>query len=215
MSAVVEMVERARLVAVIRLPDLSGAADLTRALLAGGVTVLEFTLTNRDAITVIRDLRHALPEFDRGEAAIGAGSVTTIDGLNQVIDAGAQFVVSPIMDPALIARARAAGIVSMPGAYTPTEIFSAHQHGAEFVKVFPIRALGAAYLKDVLAPLPDLRLIAVGGVDLDNMAGYLSSGAVAVGVGGNLFDTAAIAAGDWEAVARRARAYADRAAGRA
>src|SRR5688572_3220728 len=164
---VLSTISKSRLVAIIRLPDLQHAAGLVRALLAGGVNALEFTLTNRDSIDVIKTLKAEIPEFARGEAVIGAGTVLTLDDLRAVLDAGAQFVVSPMLNPDLIKGCKEAGVPVMPGAYTPTEIVAAWNYGADVVKVFPARALGPSYIKDVLAALPHLRLMPTGGIDLN------------------------------------------------
>ncbi len=207
MSSTLDIILDARLVAIIRLPDLRYADALVRALLAGGVRALEFTLTNRDSINVIRDMKTNHPEFANGSAVIGAGTVITLDDLQAVLDVGAQFIVSPHTDPAVITACKDAHIPVMPGAYTPTEIMTAWQSGADVVKVFPSRALGPAYFKDVLSALPHLRLMPTGGVDLDNIAAYLASGAVAVGMGGNLVNTHTVMAQDWATMTQTAQTY--------
>jgi len=207
MKTVLDVMAETRLVAIIRLPDLQHAADLVRALLAGGVNALEFTLTNRDSIDVIKTLKAQMPEFGRGEAVIGAGTVVTMDDLRSVLDAGAQFIVSPTLNPELIKACKEAGVAVMPGAYTPTEILAAWNYGADIVKVFPSRSLGPAFIKDVLAALPHLRLMPTGGIDLGNIGAYMASGVVAVGVGGNLIDAKVIAAQDWATVTQTATAY--------
>lgn len=204
---VLSTISKTRIVAIIRLPDLRQAAGLTRALLAGGINALEFTLTNRDSIDVIRTLKAEIPEFAQGEAVIGAGTVMTVEDLRAVLDAGAQFVVSPMLNPDLIKGCNEAGVPVMPGAYTPTEIVAAWNYGADVVKVFPARSLGPSYIKDVLNALPHLRLMPTGGIDQNNLAAYLASGVAAVGVGGNLVDAKVIAAQDWEAITQTASNY--------
>jgi 2-dehydro-3-deoxyphosphogluconate aldolase / (4S)-4-hydroxy-2-oxoglutarate aldolase len=206
-TRVLKTIEETRLVAIIRLPDLQYAAGLVRALLAGGVNALEFTLTNRDSIDVIQTLKSEIPEFAHGEAVIGAGTVLTMDDLRAVLDAGAQFIVSPTLNPELIKACNEAGVPVMPGAYTPTEIVAAWNYGADIVKVFPARALGPSYIKDVLNALPHLRLMPTGGIDQSNLAAYLASGVAGVGIGGNLIDAKVIAAQDWAAVTQTASSY--------
>ncbi len=207
MHPVVEFIQQRRVVAVIRLPDLSIAPELTQALIAGGITALEFTLTNRDSIDVIRRLKETLPAFTEGQAVIGAGTVTTAEDARACLAAGAQFVVSPTTKLAVIDVCKTAGVPIMPGAFTPTEIEAAWEAGADVVKVFPANTLGPGYIKAVLAPLPHIRLMPTGGIDLNNMAAYFKSGVVAVGVGGNLLDSAAIAAGDWGKITATAAEY--------
>ena len=137
---------------------------------------------------------------------VGAGTVITGAQLDLAIGAGAEFIVTPNCNPAIIRKAKAAGLVTMPGAFTPTEMMTAHEAGADYVKVFPVRALGAAYVKDVLASLRHLKLIAVGGVSPDNAADYLRAGCVGVGANGALGNREWIAAGEYGKIADVARA---------
>jgi 2-dehydro-3-deoxyphosphogluconate aldolase / (4S)-4-hydroxy-2-oxoglutarate aldolase len=207
-SHVLELILHTRLVAIIRLDDLSQAVQLSKALLAGGVTAQEFTLSNPQALNALSEVKAALSEFSSGQAAIGLGSVRNVDEAHAAIKAGAQFVVTPITKLAVIEVCKQADIPVMPGAFTPTEIATAYEAGADVVKVFPARALGPNFIKDVLAPMPYLKLMPTGGVDLENMANFFKAGAVSVGVGGNLLDKKAIEAGDWEKVSRIAAQYA-------
>jgi 2-dehydro-3-deoxyphosphogluconate aldolase / (4S)-4-hydroxy-2-oxoglutarate aldolase len=206
---VLELIAKTRLVAIIRLDDLSQAAQLSKALLAGGVIAQEFTLSNPQALDAMSEVKAALSEFSNGQAIIGLGSVRTVDEAHAAIKAGAQFVVTPVTKLDVIEVCKNAGVPVMPGAFTPTEIAAAHEAGADVVKVFPARTLGPSYIKDVLAPMPYLKLMPTGGVDLENMASFFRAGAVSVGVGGNLLDKKAIEAGDWEQVSSIARQYAE------
>jgi 2-dehydro-3-deoxyphosphogluconate aldolase/(4S)-4-hydroxy-2-oxoglutarate aldolase len=190
-----------RLVAIVRLGDGAALLEVAAALVEGGITTLEFTLTTPGAITAIERCRARF-----GETVVGAGTVLDADGARRCLAAGAQFLVSPGFDPDVIAVARAGGALAMPGAMTPTEILAAWRAGADVVKVFPARALGPRYIADVLAPLPDVPLMPTGGVDATNAADYLRAGAVAVAVGGNLVDPATVARADWAALVARARA---------
>ena len=208
-SNVLEIVSKTRLVAIIRLDDLSQAVKLSKAFLAGGIVAQEFTLSNPKALDVLAEVKAALPEFSNGQATIGLGSVRNIDEAHAAIKAGAQFVVTPITKLEVIEVCKKAGVPIMPGAFTPTEIATAHDAGADVVKVFPARTLGAGYIKDVLAPMPYLKLMPTGGVDLENMASFFKAGAVSVGVGGNLLDKKAIETGDWEKVSAIAKQYAE------
>lgn len=199
-----DLLERAlagKIVAIVRLRDGSNMADIAAALIEGGIRALEFTLTTPGAVEAIAACR---ARFGDG-ALIGAGTVMDAQGARSCLQAGAQFLVSPHLDPSLIAAAHEAGALAMPGALTPGEIVAAWRAGADVVKVFPIRAFGPAYIKDLLAPLPDIPLMPTGGVDESNAAAYIRAGAVGVAVGGKLFDPAAVAARDWQAITARAR----------
>ena len=204
---VLEVIRANHIIAIVRLNDLSTAIDLTHALLDGGIRALEFTLSNPDAITALTEVKAAVPEFDRGKAVIGIGTVLNAEQARASIEAGAQFIVSPTMNPATIEVCKQKNIAAMPGAFTPTEILSAWEAGASAVKVFPARSVGPSYLKDVREPLPFLRLIPTGGIDRDDIKEYLKNGAFAVGVGGNLIDKSLIAARDWAALTDRAQAF--------
>lgn len=196
-----------KIVAIVRLADLSQAVALSRALLAGGITALEFTLTNSEALKAVAEVRAALPEFEAGKAVIGAGTVLNAEAARASIEAGAQFIVAPSTNFGTIELCNKMGVAVMPGALTPTEIVAAWEAGASAVKVFPARAFGPAYIKDLREPLPHLKLMPTGGVNLDNAAEYIKNGAVAVGVGGNLIDKQLVAAHDWATIQSKAAAY--------
>jgi 2-dehydro-3-deoxyphosphogluconate aldolase/(4S)-4-hydroxy-2-oxoglutarate aldolase len=199
-----------RIVAIIRLSDLSIADELTAALLDGGIRAIEFTLTNRDALSVVRRQRQHLDPFKRGDALLGIGSVRSLSDAQQAIDAGAQFIVAPVLQIPVVDTCKRQSVCVIPGAYTPTEIVAAVDAGADLVKVFPARQLGPRYIQDVLAPLPDLRLVPTGGIDLTNLCDYLQAGAAAVGIGGQFLDPAALKARNWSAITDSARQYVTR-----
>lgn len=200
-----------RLVAIIRLDNLAAAVQLSRSLLAAGVVAQEFTLTNPRALQAVAQVLRELPEFSNGEATIGVGSVRTQAQTQAAIDAGAQFIVSPIFQPEVIAGCVQRSVPVMSGAMTPTEIASAWQAGASVVKVFPVRSLGPTYISDVLAPMPELKLMPTGGVGLGNMQHYFDSGACAVGIGSNLFEMSALRLAHWDRIAEVAAEFAQRA----
>lgn len=206
-EATLQTIQRGKVVAIVRLPDLADAIELSRALISGGITALEFTLTNSEALNALRAVKAALPEFERGEAVVGAGTVLTPDQVRASVAAGAQFIVAPTTNFAAIAAARELDVPIMPGAYTPTEILSAWEAGASVVKVFPARALGPNFIKDVREPLPFLKLMPTGGIGVDNVAAYLQAGAFGVGVGGNLVDKKLVATRDWAALHAKAKAF--------
>ncbi len=153
-----QLIERTRIVAIVRLNDLSQAIAISRALAEGGIVAQEFTLTNPDALRVVEPVQRALAA-EGFEAAIGIGSVRNLDEAKSSLAAGADFIVSPITRADIIGQCRQAEVAVMPGAYTPTEIAHAWECGADVVKVFPARALGPGYIKDVLAPMPYLKLM--------------------------------------------------------
>ena len=193
---VVAAIEEAGVVAVIRLADARQLHATVDALVEGGVRVLEVTMTVPGAIDLIRELSASL----RSDLLLGAGTVLDVDTASRVMDAGDRFVVSPVFKVELIARGHERDVVVMPGCFSPTEILTAWDAGADVVKVFPATALGPAFFKDVRAPLPFVKLIPTGGVTLDNAGDWIRAGATAVGVGSALLDTRAIGAGDFGVV---------------
>jgi len=194
-------IEDGHVVAVVRLNDLTGAVDLTRALAAGGVTSVEFTFTNPKAAHVITTVRDALGE----DAFVGAGTVLDAETARIAILAGAQYIVTPTFRPETIRMCRRYSIPSVIGAFTPTEILTAWETGADFIKVHPAGLGGPKYFKDVLAPFPHIKLIPSGGVTVENAPDFIRAGAVAVALGSALVDPEAIDAGDWQAISARAR----------
>jgi 2-dehydro-3-deoxyphosphogluconate aldolase/(4S)-4-hydroxy-2-oxoglutarate aldolase len=206
---VLEVIHETRIVAILRLPDLSDAVPLCQALLDGGIKALEFPLTNSEALSAVKRVRAEIPEFSMGRAVIGTGTVLSVEAAQASIAHGAQFIVTPVLNTAVISLCRSESVPVFPGSYTPTEIFTAWEAGAAAVKVFPARSLGPAYIKDVREPLPQLRLMPTGGVSLENIEEYLRHGAFAVGVGGNLMDKQLIAARNWVDLREKARQYAE------
>lgn len=205
MSAL-EIIAKHKLVAIVRLDDLSIAAELLDALVAGGIRAIEFTLTNPQATDTIAAMRSRIDEG----IAIGAGSVINAEQVRAVADAGAQFVVSPITKREVLDACAEANLPAMPGAFSPSEIQQAWEWGAAVVKVFPANNLERRFIKDVLAPLPHLRLMPTGGVSLDNLREYLDMGAFALGVGSSLINNQAVANRDWDALRDNARRYVER-----
>ena len=197
-------IEQDGVIAVVRLDDLSRAAPLTEALVAGGVRAVEFTFTNPAAAAAITAAREALG----GRALIGAGSVLDAETARIAILSGAAFVVTPTVSLPVIEMCRRYGVATTIGALTPTEILTAWQAGANYVKVFPASLGGPGYLRDVRGPLPQVKLIPTGGVDAANAGDFIRAGAVALALGSNLVDAASVANDDWETITARARAVA-------
>jgi 2-dehydro-3-deoxyphosphogluconate aldolase / (4S)-4-hydroxy-2-oxoglutarate aldolase len=193
------------LVAIVRLDDLSAAIPLTEALLRGGVRSVEFTFTNPLAGRVIEQVRGALT----GQVAVGAGSVLDPETARVALLAGAEFVVTPTLNVATIELCSRYGVPTVIGALTPTEILTAWQAGASYVKVFPATVGGPQYLKDVRGPLPQVKLIPTGGVNLDNAADFIRAGASAIAVGSNLVDAPTVRNEDWATLKERARQFSE------
>ena len=204
---ILETILHSRLVAILRLDDLSTAGAISESLFKAGIQALEFTLTNSNTPQVVRKLRNESPSIRSGTGVIGIGSVRSLEEAKIAIDAGAQFIVSPITSVPIIDYCNQNKIVVCPGAYTPTEIATGWDAGADIVKVFPARNLGAHYIRDVLAPMPYLKLMPTGGVDLNNIPAFFAAGAVAVGIGSQLLDPIAIQEQDWDRIARTAALY--------
>jgi 2-dehydro-3-deoxyphosphogluconate aldolase/(4S)-4-hydroxy-2-oxoglutarate aldolase len=187
------------LVAILRAPDAGGFAAVADVLVAAGITALEVTLTTKGALDAIAGLRRQLPVG----AIIGAGTVLTPDDAKAAVDAGASFLVSPVLD-----TLAGQSVPCYPGAYTPPEVYAAHRTGAPMVKLFPAGGLKPAYLRDLRGPLPHVRIMPTGGINLDDIADWLGAGASAVGLGSPLVGDAATG-GSLLALAERARLAVD------
>jgi len=200
-AAVTAQVEALGIVAVIRLKDPEKLRAVVDAMAEGGVRALEVTMTVPRAIELIRELAPALP----AGFLLGAGTVIDAVTARAVIDAGASFVVSPVFRPDVIAACHERDVPAMPGCFSPTEILAAHERGADIVKVFPATTLGPQFIKDVRAPLPQLKLMPTGGVTLDNAGDWIRAGAVAVGLGSALVDATAIDGNRLDVITANAR----------
>ena len=199
-----EIIERAGLIPVLRARNAAQAHAVVQAMMAGGVTVVEVTMTVPGAVDVLKELKQ---EYG-SKLLLGAGTVTTAAEAQQTMNAGAEFVVSPSLHPEVIQVTKTNSKLSIPGALTPTEVITAWRAGADYVKIFPCSAMGGAgYLKSLLAPFPFLNLIPTGGVTLETAATFIQAGARALGVGSDLVNLAAIDAGHPETITEAARAY--------
>ncbi|HEY0100536.1 MAG TPA: bifunctional 2-keto-4-hydroxyglutarate aldolase/2-keto-3-deoxy-6-phosphogluconate aldolase [Pyrinomonadaceae bacterium] len=203
-NEVLRRIEEVGVVPVVRASSAEEAMQVIEAIRAGGVSVLEITMTVPRAVRVIEQVA------DRygAEVVVGAGTVLDAETARACILAGATFVVSPSLNTGTIELCRRYSVAVMPGALTPTEVVTAWQAGADVVKVFPCGALGGAkYLKSLKAPLPQIEMVPTGGVSLQTAAEFIEAGALALGVGADLVDTKAIRAGQPEKVTDAARAY--------
>lgn len=199
-----EILERVGLIPVLRAKSAAQAHAVVEAMIAGGVTVVEVTMTVPDAVELLRELKR-----EHGSTILlGAGTVTTAAQVEATIEAGAEFVVSPSLHLDVISATKSNKKVSIPGALTPTEAITAWEAGADYVKIFPCSAAGgASYLKALLAPFPHLKLIPTGGVTLQTAESFLQAGALALGIGSDLVNLAAIDEGHPERITETAHAY--------
>jgi 2-dehydro-3-deoxyphosphogluconate aldolase/(4S)-4-hydroxy-2-oxoglutarate aldolase len=193
------------IVAVIRSPDPGPLVEVVRALADGGVTVAEVTLTVPDALGVIREAKKRLG----GRVLLGAGTVLDPETARAALLAGAEFIVAPALNLDVIRLCRRYDRVVMPGAFTPTEVLAAWEAGADVVKVFPADVVGPAFFRALRGPLPQVKLMPTGGVDLTTAAAFLRAGACCLGVGGQLVDAKAVAAGDFARITELAKQYVE------
>ena len=200
-SEVAAAIQQLGVVAVIRMKDAAKLRRVVDAIADGGVRAIEVTMTVPGAVELIATLSRSLPN----EILLGAGTVTDAATARAVIDAGARYIVSPVFRREVIAVCHERDVAAAPGCFTPTEILDAHDAGADVIKVFPATALGPQFIKDVRAPLPQVRLMPTGGVSLDNAGDWIRAGAVAVGVGSALLDTRAIEEGRFDVLTNNAR----------
>ncbi len=198
---IVDTIEQLGVVAIIRMKDAAKLREVFDALADGGVRAIEVTMTVPGAVSLIGKLAASLPS----NLLLGAGTVVDPDTARAVIEAGARFVVSPVFRPDVITECHKRGAAVAPGCFTPTEILDAHDLGADVVKLFPATALGPQFIKDIRAPLPQLKLMPTGGVSLDNAGDWIRAGAVAVGAGSALLDARAIEEGRLDVITANAR----------
>jgi len=198
-EAFVTRLGREKASAILRTRNQEKAALAMEAAIRGGFTILEFTLSIPGALDLVKD-------FSRREGLIvGVGTVLTPEEAQRSVEAGARFLVSPVVDEAVIGAARELVVASMPGTHTPTEMLRAHRAGAQLCKLFPAPAGGPAWVRAVLAPLPFLRIVPTNGVDEHNAPDWIAAGAHAVGFVATLFEPADIETGHWDAIEERAR----------
>ena len=198
-----------KIVSIVRGVYGEDCVKLAQALYEGGIELLEVTFDQAkpDELTRTSDSIKLLVECLGDKMVFGAGTVTTVEMLELAKNAGAKFIVSPDTNEEVIRETVAAGMVSMPGALTPTEVVTAHRWGADFVKLFPAGTQGTAYFKAVTAPLNHIRMLAVGGVNEKNIADFLAAGAVGAGVGGNLVNKTWIKNGEFDKITAVAKEF--------
>ncbi len=198
-----EIFEKAPIVAIMRNLPATQLQQILSCMLEAGVSTVEITMNSKDAISSIKSLADKFGT----NMNIGAGTVCNLDDMHAALDAGARFIVMPIAEPDVISYCVVHEIPVFPGAYTPSEIYTAWQLGAPMVKVFPAAALGPSYIKDVLAPLDYLKLLPTGGITKDNVKEYMQAGAKGVGVGSSLVPSAFLKKEDWKGLALHMKAF--------
>src|SRR5438270_9427265 len=197
------------IVAVVRSPDSQQLVEVARALADGGVTVVEITMSVPNALDVVRQVRQALGD----RLLLGAGTILDPETARAALLAGAEFLVAPTLNLDVIRLCQRYDKLVMPGCFTPTEVLAAWEAGADVVKVFPADVVGPAFFKALRGPLPQVRLMPTGGVDLATAAEFLKAGAACLGVGGQLVEPKAVAAGDFARITQLAKQYVEIVAG--
>src|SRR5579871_6060010 len=193
------------IVAVVRSPDSQQLVEVVRALADGGVTVVEITMTVPDALGVLRQVRQALGE----RVLLGAGTILDSETARAALLAGAEYLVAPTLNLDVIRVCQRYSKLVMPGAFTPTEILTAWEAGADIVKVFPAEVLGPPFFKAVRAPLPQVRLMPTGGVDLTTAAAFLDAGACCLGIGSQLVEPKAVRERNFDRIRELAARYVE------
>jgi len=201
----VRFIQDSGVIAIVRFDRSEELVQVAQAIRAGGVRAIEFTMTTPNALTIIES---ATREFG-DDVLLGAGTVLDPETARAAILAGAQFIVTPTLNPKVIKVCHRYSKVVIPGAFTPTEILTAWEWGADFVKLFPAEFGGPEYLKAIRAPLPQVKLVPVGGVSLENTGDFIKAGAAAVAVGGNLVKKSAIAAKNFAELTDLARQFVE------
>jgi len=204
-DAALDIILSSKVIAVIRMSDAEKLAKVVEAVKAGGVKAIEITMTTPFALEIIA----TMAKKKAPDVLVGAGTVLDPETAVQAIHAGADFIVSPVTNPAMITVCRRYDTLVAPGAFSPTEILTAWQSGADIVKVFPATSVGPKYFKDILGPLPRVRLMPTGGVSLENARDFIANGACCVAIGTALLDKKAIDAGNWDLLTEKAKALVD------
>lgn len=204
----VDSVLEGRIITIIRGLTEEEAQQTADALFAGGLHLIEITFDQTKPPEVTSNILHKLNQRYSGKILFGAGTVMTLDQLHAAYDAGAAYIISPNADTDIIRETKRLGLLSMPGAYTATEVARCYADGADIVKVFPSDSAGPSYIKALRGPLHHIPLAAVGGVNLDNIRDFFDAGVCCVGIGSNIVDKQAIKSKDFKKIQTLAAAYA-------
>ncbi|MGI5963761.1 MAG: bifunctional 4-hydroxy-2-oxoglutarate aldolase/2-dehydro-3-deoxy-phosphogluconate aldolase [Lawsonibacter sp.] len=204
----IQMIEQEKIIAIVRGIDKEQCKKVADALYEGGIRLMEVTFDQKNPAS-FQTTASAIQEISQayaGRMLVGAGTVTTPELVELAAQAGGKFIISPDVNVDVIHKTCELGLVSMPGAMTPTEILTAHRAGADFVKLFPASELGTSYVKAVRAPISHVKLMAVGGINENNVADFLRAGMCGAGIGGNLANKKWIEAGEFSKITETARA---------
>ena len=206
---VIKSIEQNKIIAIVRGVKKEQLIPLADALYKGGIRLIEVTFSadGRVSDSETAECIGTLAKKFEGKMLVGAGTVLTKKQVALTKKAGGKFIISPDTNENVIKKTKRSGLVSMPGALTPSEIEAAHRAGADFVKLFPVSSLGPEYVKAVSAPLSHIKLLAVGGVDLDNISSFLKAGVCGFGLGSNIVDKKLLEANDYEAISLLAEKY--------
>jgi len=197
------VIEDSGIIAVIRAEQADQAINIASAVSAGGIVAIEITLTVPDAFAVMEEVHKNL----RGRILLGAGTVLDAESARRAIRAGAEFLVSPMLNPDMVKLCKKHGKIAIPGAFTPTEIATAWRGGADIIKIFPASVGGPEMIKDLRGPFPQIKFLPTGGVTLENVAQFIKAGAVAVAVGGNIIDKKAVSLGKFDVITENSRKF--------
>lgn len=210
-QTVIDAVAENKVISIVRLPDKETLIPAVEALYEGGIRLIEVTFDRSGKVSreEICSMISELTKDFEGRMYIGAGTVTYLCEVEMAIKAGASFIISPNCDPEIIKRTRELGAVSIPAAFTPTEIVSALNNGADYIKLFPADQVSAGYVKAVTAPISDAKLLAVGGVSAENVRDFMKMGFYGIGVGSNLYNKKLIANGDYATLTELAKQFVD------
>ena len=201
------LIEQEKIIAIVRGVAPEVTMKVADALYAGGIRLMEITYNQKDPASFrnTADAIAAVRKAYEGRMCVGAGTVTTTELVELTASAGGQYVISPDVNTAVIRRTKELGMLSLPGAMTPTEVLTAHYAGADFVKLFPAGNLGPAYIKAIRGPISHVKLLAVGGIDEKNIPDFLKAGVCGFGIGGNLANKTWIANGEFDKVTEVAK----------
>ncbi len=210
-QAVIDAVAENKVISIVRLPDKETLIPAVEALYEGGIRLIEITFDRSGKIgsdAICSMISELVSRFEN-RMYIGAGTVTRLNEVDLAVNAGASFIISPNCDPEIIRRTRELGAVSIPAAFTPTEILSALNNGADYVKLFPADQVGSGYVKAITAPISDAKLLAVGGVSAENARSFIDMGFYGIGVGSNLYNKKLIASGDFGSLTALAKQFTE------
>ena len=210
-QAVIDAVAENKVISIVRLPDKETLIPAVEALYEGGIRLIEITFDRSGKIgseEICSMISELVSRFEN-RMYIGAGTVTRLNEVDLAVNAGASFIISPNCDPEIIRRTRELGAVSIPAAFTPTEILTALNNGADYVKLFPADQVGSGYVKAITAPISDAKLLAVGGVSAENARSFIDMGFYGIGVGSNLYNKKLIASGDFGSLTALAKQFTE------